>query len=265
MAQLENKDEYIDVFPKLKGINKKINTPKPTDPDVDLVLNRQKDINNIFDGEFQKTNEEQTKPNDNQTKNNQNITYFTTRNCVILLLSIIVISLIIYVAYTNLKSNENNTCPKKIPENILYPGQPHQINTQMYPRHPYMYQGHTNGYPGQVPHNPPIQRPQTENLSVHSNTIAKPSKNELLSTLDKIKIETINEEVEQTTENELGNKDSKKSTVNSQPKKKSENNDANEKDNSEQDAKLTKKFYENIQENIDIDAMDDSDENSNEN
>lgn len=257
MPQLDNKEDYIDVFPNLKGINKKINTPKSTDPDVDLVLNKEKNTNNIFDGESQKTNEEQTKPNNEKTKNAQNTTYFTTRNCVILFLSIIVIALIIYVAYTNLKSHESSTCSKKIPENILHPGHPHQLNPHMYPRNPQMY-------PGQVPYNPIIQRPQTENLPVHSNTISKPSKNELISTLNKIKIETINEGVEQTTENELGNNDGKKATENSQPKKKKENDKSDEKDNSEQDAKLTEKFYENIQESIDVDEMDDSDDNSNE-
>lgn len=264
MSKLENKEEYIDIFPNLKGINSKKSTvPKKTDPDVDLILNNKPISNNILDSEFQKTTEE-------QTKTNVATTYFTTWNCIILCLSIIVIVLIIYVAYTNLKSNESILSPNKLPKDMLHPGQRSQMHPQMHPGQPHMYPGQPQMHPGQL-HMHPGQRPQTEHLPVHSNTISKPSKRDLMKTLNKIKLETIEEgeeeedeeEGEEKSTNELGDKNHKKSATSSQLETEQENNGVDGNDDSEQDTELSKKFYENIQENIDIDEMDDNSDNDN--
>ena len=253
MSKLENKEEYIEILPNLRGIKcKKSIVPKNTDPDVDLILNNKTNSNNILDSEFQKTTEE-------QTKTNVATTYFTTWNCIILCLSIIVIVLIIYVAYTNLKSNESALSPNKLPKNMLHPGQRSQMQPQMYPGQPQMYPGHPQMNPMQ-PQMHPGQRLQTEHLPVHSNTISKPSKQDLMTTLSKIKLETI-EEGEEKSKNELGDKNHKKSATSAQLETEQENNGVDGNDDPEQDTELSKKFYENIQENIDIDEMDDNSDN----
>jgi hypothetical protein len=248
-------EKFIDVFPDLKNkrSNKKNSVPIPVDNDVEMILNDKNNLNdteNILNGESQKTNEE--KENKNEEKTN------TTWLYIILCLSIIVVVLIIVVAWYNL-CKPCKIIPTGIPNNMLNPGQMHpgqmhpgqmhpgQMHPgQMHPGQMHPSQMHPGQmHPGQMH---PGQRSQSEQLPVKSNTISKPTKKELLSTLNKIKLEPI---IEENIDSEITEK---KSTTSNQLQTEQEHNGVDGID--EQDTDLSKKFYKNLEQNIDNDEKD---------
>lgn len=236
-------DKHIDVFPKISGLTKK------KDPDVDLILGcDQKDNLNIMDLQHEPTKEEKAQENNPPSQ---------PWSWVIITLAIIVIVLIIVIVWYVLKENEecNTSYPNMVPRQII---RPNQMYNPIHPAYQFNHPMH------------PINRPQMENLPINTasmneqkipqtkiNQNKQPSKEELIATLNQMKIEPIEEEPQ---EKKLKPSKQQVSIV-----EQNENDIPGEDKEDEQDEILAQKFYNNLQQNINNDDADDPDENMNNN
>jgi hypothetical protein len=209
---------------------------KPVDPDVELVLNIDDNLD-IMGLNHKPTKEESTDENKNKPY-----------SWLLIGLAILVIILIIAIVWYVLKDNKKDCL--KIPDKILQPAI-HPVHNFQHPLHP-------------------VNRPQMENLQAnakfmpsHSNTnpsnVKNPSKDELLKTLSKLN--TIPEEpkIDEVLDQTLNKKEPKKTRTNEKIIKTQEQETNGEDEEDEQDVELAKKFYNTLQQNIENDEGDESD------
>lgn len=246
--------KHIEVVPNIllnkKTTNNKVNNPKPSDPDVDFILNDGDNLD-IMNLKHKPTNEEKEKKEKEQKY-----------SWLIIGLAVLVIILLIAIVWYVLKDNIIKEEPKKIPDGILQPG--------VHPSYNFKHPMH------------PINRPQMENLPINANFMNRsnnvnqqPSKEDLLSTLNKLKPipeESSIEEIKEDTSKKLkpskkqDKKQDKKNTderVNTKIIENQEQENDGVDDDDEADNELAKKFYDKLQQNIDNDEADDADENKN--
>jgi hypothetical protein len=245
-------DDYINIFPDLnckKSIKKNI-VPKKLDSDVDLIINKNFKSDDILTRSSQKTHEENSElPDTEKTTKSRKWNY------IIICLSVIVVILIVVLVWFNLKKNVVK--PTDLNLNLLHPGQiaaSKIANDQI---------------AASKIANDQIAASKIANDQITASKIAsgqikkelKPSKKDLLSTLNNIKLETINENA-----NIMNNSNAitKQSQTDNAETDNAETDNAEtdnaEADNAEADSNLNKQFIKNMEQNITIDEMDEADE-----
>jgi type IV secretory pathway VirB10-like protein len=244
---MEKNEAHINVLPQLNSGGRKFKS-QPVDPDVENILKSQEKDIDIF-GTSQPTKEEQIKEGDCNSSYDQ-------WPWLIMILAFIVVILIIVIVWYVLRENECETLPPKIPQNIIQPGQPIQMNPNQFhqmrgmPIHPMQNTEHP-----MHPHN----RPQSEQLQTQAHQpqqqqpSKQPTKTELLSTLNQMKLDPIKEEPEK----KLKQREPKIVQINTDQEQKQEQEHVGDDDDDEQDEKLASKFYTNLQKNIDDEEEDD--------
>jgi cytoskeletal protein RodZ len=244
---MEKNETHINVLPQLNSVGRKFKQ-HPFDPDVENILKSQEKDIDIF-GTSQPTKEEQINGGDCDSSSDQ-------YPWLIIILAFIVVILIIVIVWYVLRENECYQLPQKIPQPIIQPGM-YQNGHPMQIRDTHMHPMQNTEHPLH-PHN----RPQSEQLQTHAH---QPTKTELLSTLNQMKLDIINEDPEDP-EKKLKQHEPKIVQINPDQEKNQEKNHHSKEDNDEQDEKLASKFYTNLQKNIDDeDDEDDEDEVKGEN
>lgn len=242
-----SKRDYIKVQPSLPGRN----NPK-IDPDVDLIMNPKKKIPeieiDILGGEHQTTQEEKDVQMSKSAPSTEPWSWL------IIILAFIVVVLIVIIVWYVLKENEEcDKTPTKIHSNIIQPNMVppnyQQMQRQQMQQNNPMYNTMYN-HPMH-----PQNRPQTENLPIQTKSMSKqPTKNELMSTLNKMTLEPIKEGEESDDDKK---EDSKKILKSSEQQSAKTETDPVSED--QEDTDLANKFYQNLQQNIDNEEADDSD------
>lgn len=238
IVQLLLMSTHINIVPKLSSNNKHLSKhlEKKTDPDVNNILS--KDEIDIMGMKHEPTDEEKT------SITNQSKSY----SWLIIGLVIVVVILIIGIAWYVLKDNKK--C-KNIP-NISSEA----IRPNIHPAYQYGHPMH------------PINRPQTENLPISTNSMPKrelsqnkfsqpkpqPTKQELMSTLNRLNsIEEVNEESdEESSCDKIVEIKEKKKLKLSKSKNKLKDKPPKEEENAEDDV-LANNFYNKLQENLEDD------------
>jgi len=241
---------HINVVPKLSSNNKHLtkHLEKPADPDVNNGLS--KDEMNVMEMKHEPTDEEKSSIK-KKTK---------PYSWLIIGLAIVVVLLIIGIAWYVLRDNKDKKSPN-IPLEVVRPN--------VHPAYQYNHPMH------------PINRPQTENLPINTNSMPRqstsqsrapqpnpqPTKQELMATLNRLNsIEEVNEESgvesndKSTCERIVEIKEKKKIKPSKAKNKLKENPpEEGEEYNAEDDA-LANKFYNKLQEKLEDDEANSDDE-----
>jgi hypothetical protein len=245
---MEKNEAHINVLPQLNSSGRKFK-PQPVDPDVENILKSQEKDIDIF-GTSQPTKEEQIKGGDCDSSSDQ-------WPWLIMILAFIVVILIIVIVWYVLRETECEP-PPKIPQPIIQPGMYQQGQSmQMNPNQFQQVRG-TPMHPMQNTEHPmhPHNRPQSEHLQTQAHQpqpSKQPTKTELLSTLNQMKLDPVKEEPEK----KLKQREPKIVQINTDQEQKQEQEHAGNDDDDEQDEKLASKFYTNLQKNIDDEDDDD--------
>lgn len=247
---MEKQEPHINILPQLNRSSQKLHKQEQIDPDVENILKKQNDID-IF-GSSQPTKEE----NINDTTKENSSSSSESRTWLIIILAVIVVILIIVIVWYVLRETEETVNhPQTVPLNVIKPGgkqhniTPAQYN-QMMGSHPIQNITHPSH---------PYNRPQVEQLQPQSQMAnipkvqkEQPTKDDLLSTLNQLKLKPIPEEPlkEEESVKKVNTSEQKIQQVND------EQENAGKDDNDEQDQAIANKFYNNLQKNIE-----DEDEN----